>query len=60
MDELLTVKRDLATSRRYLERTINLYGVPEKSTIEKSGANAAAIKSVKEDACFDIELRQFK
>jgi transposase-like protein len=29
-DFLLTDKRDLAAARRYIERTINLHGLPEK------------------------------
>jgi len=60
VDVLLTAKRDLAAARRYLERAINLHGLPEKITIDKSGANTAAIKSVNDDACLDIELRQSK
>ena len=43
-DFLLTAKRDLAAARRYLERAINLHSLPEKITIDKSGANIAAIK----------------
>jgi putative transposase len=46
--------------RPSLERAINLHGLPEKITIDKSGANIAAIKSVNLDACLDIELRQSK
>jgi transposase-like protein len=57
---LLTAKRDLAAARRYLERAINLHGLPEKVTIDKSGSNTAAIRSVNADACVDIELRQSK
>ena len=60
VDFLLTAKRDLAAARRYLERAINLHGLPEKITIDKSGANTAAIRSVNADACVDIELRQSK
>ena len=44
----------------YLERAINLHGLPDKITIDKSGANTAAIRSVNDDACVDIELRQSK
>ena len=46
VDFLLTAKRDLAAARRYLERAINLHGLPQKITIDKSGANRAAIRSV--------------
>ena len=57
-DFLLTAKRGLAAARRFLERAINLRDVPEKITIDKSGANTAAIESVKADACVDILTRQ--
>ena len=60
VDFLLTARRDLVAARRYLERAINLHGLPDKITIDKSGANTAAIKSANEDACLDIELRQSK
>src|SRR5450759_954505 len=60
VDFLLTAKRDLAAARRFLERAINLHDVPEKITIDKSGANPAAIESVKADACVDILMRQNK
>ena len=45
---------------RSLERAINLHGLPEKITIDKNGANTAAIRSINSDACLDIELRQSK
>jgi putative transposase len=60
VDFLLPAKRDRAAARRFLERAINLHGVPEKITIDKSGANTAAIESVKADACVDILMRQNK
>ena len=60
VDFLLTAKRDLAAARRFLERAINLHDLPEKITIDKSGANTAAIESVKADACVGILLRQCK
>jgi transposase-like protein len=60
VDFLLAAKRDMAAARRFLERAINLHDVPEKITIDKSGANTAAIESVKADACVDILLRQNK
>ena len=60
VDFLLTAKRDRAAARRFLERAINLHDVPEKITIDKSGANTAAIESVKADACVDIVMRQNK
>ena len=42
------------------ERAINLHGLPQKITIDKSGANTAAIRSVNQHACLGIELRQSK
>ena len=60
VDFLLTAKRDKAAARRFLERAINLQGVPEKITIDTSGANTAAIESVKADACVNILMRQSK
>jgi transposase-like protein len=60
VDFLLTARRDKAAARRFLERAINRHGVPEKITIDKSGANTAAIESVKADACVDILMRQNK
>jgi hypothetical protein len=60
VDFLLTAKRDLAAARRFLKQAINLYDVPEKITIDESGASTAAIESVKVDACVDILMRQNK
>jgi putative transposase len=60
VDFLLTAKRDKTAARRYLERAINLHGLPKKITIEKNGANIAAIHSVNTGACLDIRLRQSK
>ena len=60
VDSLLTAKRDKASARRFLERAIGLHDVPEKIAIDKSGANTAAIESVKADACVDILMRQNK
>lgn len=53
MDFWLTAKRDLVAATRFLERAINLHDVPGRITIDKSGANMAAIESVKADACLD-------
>jgi putative transposase len=60
VDVLRRAKRNLAAARRFLERAINVRDLPEKITIDKSGANMAAIEGVKADACVDIELRQSK
>lgn len=60
IDFLLRAKRDHAAARRFLEQSIGLHGVPEKITIDKSGANRAAILSINSDSGADIELRQRK
>lgn len=60
VDFLLAAKLDLAAARRFLERAINLHDLPEKITIDKSGANTAGIESAKADTCANIELRQCK
>ncbi|KAF2988665.1 hypothetical protein MJC1_04257 [Methylocystis sp. MJC1] len=36
------------------------HGLPEKITIDKSGANAAAIEALKEETSQEIEMRQNK
>lgn len=60
VDFLLTAKRDLGTARRFLERAITLLVVPEKITIDKCGANTAAIRTVYAHSCVDILMRQNK
>jgi putative transposase len=55
---LLRAHRNLAAARRFLERATDLHGVPDKITIDRSGANTAAIHSVQADSGADIELRQ--
>ena len=60
VDFLLTARRDLAAARRFLERAIGQHGLPEKITIDNSGANTAAIHSIQNDTGAPIELRQVK
>ena len=60
IDFLLRAHRDLAAARRLFERAIDLHGVPEKITIDKSGANTAAIVGLCADSGADIEMRQSK
>ena len=60
IDFLLRAKSDRAVARRFLERAIDLHGVPEKITIDKSGANTAAIEGIRTDSGADIEMRQIK
>jgi transposase-like protein len=60
VDFLLTARRDLAAARRFFERAIDQHDVPEKITIDKSGANTAAVRSLIDDSGLEIELRQSK
>jgi transposase-like protein len=60
VDFLLAAHRDVAAARRFFERAINLHDVPEKITIDKSGANTAAVRGLIADGGVDIELRQCK
>jgi len=60
IDFLLRAHRDYAAARAFFERAIELHGVPEKITIDKSGANTAAMKGMRADSGADIELRQSK
>ena len=60
VDFLLTAKRDHAAARRFFERAIGLHDVPEKITLDKSGANKAAVHSMIADSGVEIELRQSK
>ena len=54
---MLRAKRDHAAARAFFERAIDLHGVPEKITIDKSGANTAAITSLQADSGVPIEMR---
>jgi len=60
IDFLLRAHRDYAAARRFFERAIDLHGVPEKITIDKSRANTAAIVGIRTDSGVDIGLRQSK
>ena len=50
IDFVLHAHRDLAAARSFFERAIDLHGVPEKITIDKSGANTAAIVGIRAEA----------
>ena len=60
VDLLLTAKRDQTATRRFQERAINEYGVPENISIDNNGANTAPIQSPRVDACVDIVIRRNK
>ena len=60
VDFLLSAKRDHAAARAFFDRAMDLHGVPEKITIDKSAANTAAIVSIQADSGLPIEMRQWK
>ena len=60
VDFLLTAKRDKKAALRFLKKAVQQHGLPDKITIDKSGANTAAIKALKEETCHEIEIRQIK
>lgn len=60
VDFLLTARRDESAARRFFERAIEQHDFPEKVTIDKSGANTAAVRGLIADSGLDIELRQSK
>ncbi len=61
VDFLFTAHRDRAAARGFLERAIDQHGEPEKITIDKSGANTAAIvDGYNAEQAADIEMRQCK
>jgi hypothetical protein len=60
VDFLLTAKRDRKAALRFLRKAIKWNGTPEKITIDKSGANTAAIQSQNVEHGAGIEIRQIK
>jgi putative transposase len=60
VDFLLTAKRDRKAALRFLRKAIGHHGVPEKTTIDKSGASTAAIVSYNAGHDADVEIRQVK
>jgi putative transposase len=57
VDFLLTAKRDRKAALRFLRKSIDQSGLPDKITLDKSGANTAAIDEYNADHETDIELR---
>lgn len=60
VDFLLTARRNRKAALRFLRKAANRHGVPRKVTIDKSGANTAAIESNNAEHDADIEIRQIK
>src|ERR1700729_501022 len=60
VDFLLTAKRDRKAALRFLRKAIKGRGTPERITINKSGANTAAIAGHNVEFEAGIEIRQIK
>ena len=60
VDFLLRAHRDKAAARRYFEKSIEQNGEPEAVTIDKSGANLAALDALNAERETPIKIRQNK
>ena len=62
IDFMLAKNRDEAAAKRFFNKAISYSGIPEKITIDKSGANNAALKSItkRHIDSDNIEVRQIK
>ena len=60
VDFLLTAKRDKAAAKRFFGKALRDNDVPEKVTMDKSGANNAAIAEINASKNIPIVVRQVK
>ena len=60
VDFLLTAQRDKAAAMRFFEKAMKISGVPEKVTMDKSGANKAAMDEINAKGEMPIIVRQVK
>src|SRR5665647_2364481 len=60
VDFLLTAKRDKAAAQRFFDKAMKANGVPEKVTMDKSGANKAAMDEINARGESPIIVRQVK
>jgi transposase-like protein len=60
VDFLLRAHRDKAAARRYFEKAIDQNGAPETVTVDKSGANLAALQAINAERETPIKVRQNK
>ena len=60
VDFLLTAKRDTAAAKRFFEKAIRHNTVPDKVTMDKSGANQAALEQLNKERDIPITIRQVK
>jgi putative transposase len=60
IDFLLTAQRDKKAALRFFRKALRQHGLPAKVTIDKSGANTAALESLQEQTGATIDIRQNK
>ena len=60
VDFLLTARRDKAAAQRFFDKAMKANGVPEKVTMDKSGANKAAMDEINARGETPIIVRQVK
>ena len=60
VDFLLRAHRDKAAARRYFEKSIEQNGEPETVTVDKSGANLAALDALNAEREAPIKIHQNK
>ncbi len=60
VDFMLTAKRDAAAAKRFFEKAIQHNTVPDKVTMDKSGANQAALVQLNKERDIPITIRQVK
>jgi len=60
VDFLLTARRDKAAALRFFDKAMKANGVPEKVTLDKSGANKAAMVEINARGETPIIVRQVK
>jgi putative transposase len=60
VDFLLRARRDNAAAQRYFEKSIVQNGEPDTVTIDRSGANLAALEAINADREMPIKIRRSK
>ncbi len=60
IDFLLAAKRDKAAAKRFFDKAMQANGIPEKVTMDKSGANKAAIDEINANREKPMVVRQVK
>ena len=54
---MLTAHRDKKAALRFFKKAVGQHGLPDKVTIDKSGANTAALEALKKESGSDIGIR---